>query len=76
MIATDTISQKFILLAMEHYVSSLKLSTKHVYQALPRLLSLWFDFVSIEENHVDFDSKSLNDKKGEILGKGPTQVYL
>jgi hypothetical protein len=46
-ICRDKSTQKFILLAIEHYSAALKLDLKHVYQALPRLLSLWFDFVSI-----------------------------
>lgn len=49
-ICRDKGTQKFILLAIEHYSAALKLDMKHVYQALPRLLSLWFDFVSI---HTD-----------------------
>ena len=43
----DRTCQKFILLAMENYTECLSLDTKHLYQALPRLLSLWFDFVSV-----------------------------
>ncbi len=42
----DVACRKFTLLAIQHYTDCLVLDTKHVYQALPRLLSLWFDFVS------------------------------
>ena len=45
-IAHDPTRQKLILLAMSHYAIALKLSSKHVYQALPRLLALWFEFTS------------------------------
>jgi hypothetical protein len=34
-------------MAIEHHTKALSLDSKHVYQALPRLLSLWFDFTSI-----------------------------
>lgn len=44
----DRVCHKYILLAIDHYATTLKLDMKHVYHALPRLLSLWFDFVSIE----------------------------
>jgi serine/threonine-protein kinase ATR len=45
----DKACQNFILLAMENYTECLFLDSKHLYQALPRLLSLWFDFVSVSE---------------------------
>lgn len=44
----DQSCQRYLLLAMEQYVNALKFSSKHVYQALPRLLSLWFDFTSFQ----------------------------
>lgn len=44
----DAVCQGYILSAMRHYAIALKLDSKHVYQALPRLLSLWFDFASID----------------------------
>lgn len=60
-ICRDKSSQKFILLAIEHYSAALKLDLRHVYQALPRLLSLWFDFVSIypEKGREDGTSPAL-----------------
>lgn len=48
----DKSCQNYVLLAMKHYVLALSLDLKHVYQALPRLLSLWFDFTSIKGNEV------------------------
>ncbi len=47
----DQICQSHTLLAMRMYASALKIDTKHVYQALPRLLSLWFDLVSVARDH-------------------------
>ena len=44
----DAVCQEYILSAMKHYAIALRLDSKHVYQALPRLLSLWFDFASID----------------------------
>jgi serine/threonine-protein kinase ATR len=49
-IAQDSICQIYVLLAIKHYAEATSIDTKHVYQALPRLLSLWFDFTSIEKN--------------------------
>jgi serine/threonine-protein kinase ATR len=43
----DKVCHQNILLAIQHYVEALKLDTKNVYHALPRLLSLWFDFTAI-----------------------------
>lgn len=45
----DEASQRYILMAVEHYAKALTLDSKHLYQALPRLLSLWFEFTSIQE---------------------------
>ena len=43
----DQLSQSYILMAMRNYIESLKSSSKHVYHALPRLLSLWFELTAI-----------------------------
>lgn len=58
-IARDSRCQMYIALAMEHYDKALRLSSKHVYQTLPRLLSLYFEFMAIPtppENSVDVSS--------------------
>ena len=57
-IGLDKTCQKFILMAMNHYAIALKLDTKHVYQALPRLLSLWFEFTSIGKEHTSVDASN------------------
>jgi hypothetical protein len=64
----DKTSQKYILLAMSHYATALKLDAKHVYQALPRLLSLWFDFASIRQDQVKFEGIG-DGSKSEYAGK-------
>ncbi|CAB9501042.1 protein kinase ATR [Seminavis robusta] len=46
-IKKDSWCQQYMLKAMEHYTLSLRLSLKHVYHALPRLLSLWFELSSV-----------------------------
>ena len=38
---------KYIFAAMKEYIEALKLGQKHVFQALPRMLTLWFDFTAI-----------------------------
>jgi hypothetical protein len=53
LVASDLPCQKYIMLSMTHYVAALKISTKHVYQALPRLLSSWFEFTSIQSGQVE-----------------------
>jgi len=50
---TDRICQRNVKQAMQSYSQALSLDTKHVYQALPRLLSLWFDLTSIGGSHPD-----------------------
>jgi serine/threonine-protein kinase ATR len=52
-IASDKCCQKYVLLAMKHYSIAMSLDVRHVYQALPRLLSLWFDCTSIKTREVE-----------------------
>lgn len=49
----DRICHRYAIDALRHYSVTLTLGSKHVYQALPRLLSLWFSFTAIGK-----DSKS------------------
>ena len=51
-VVTDPASQKYVLMVMQHYVHALRLDSRHVYQALPRLLSLWFGFTSIDRSTI------------------------
>jgi hypothetical protein len=64
----DNVCHQYILLAIEHYATTLKLDMKHVYQALPRLLSLWFDFVSVQPPSSD-DNVPPGALKPEYRGK-------
>lgn len=57
----DQICQTHTILAMRMYASALKIDTKHVYQALPRLLSLWFDLVSVARDQSSGESGSKQD---------------
>jgi hypothetical protein len=52
---------------MKHYSLALSLDLKHVYQALPRLLSLWFDFTSIkaEKPEASVATSTKEDSHGE-----------
>jgi hypothetical protein len=47
-IARDKTSMMFIGLSVKHYAESVILDVKRVYQALPRLLSLWFEFTAVQ----------------------------
>jgi hypothetical protein len=49
-ISQDRICQRNILQAVKCYAEALSLDRNHAYHALPRLLSLWFDFTSIRKN--------------------------
>ena len=63
-LASDKTCQRYLRLAINHYAISLQLQVKHVYQSLPRLLSLWFDFTAIR--HCSKSSVS----NGTMSGKG------
>lgn len=49
-ITHDKNCMRYVVLAVKHYAEAVVLDIKHVYQALPRLLSLWFDFTAIKNN--------------------------
>lgn len=59
---------KYLLMAIEQYINALRFNSKHVYQALPRLLSLWFDFSSYGPAEGKESQTSRGKKMGEILG--------
>jgi len=44
----DKNCQNYLIMAMEQYLGALKVVDTHVYQVLPRLLSLWFEYTSVE----------------------------
>lgn len=68
----DAISQAYILQAMEHYGASLRQSLKHVYHALPRLLSLWFELTAIQVPVAERFDVSPHSKKRPtaVIGSG------
>ena len=73
-VSRDKACIRYVVLAIRHFAEALILDVKHVYQALPRLLSLWFDFTSIpsqkftslhsteKENSPELRSKFIFDK--------------
>jgi hypothetical protein len=67
-ISIDFTCQGYVILAIKHYAEALALDIKHVYQALPRLLSLWFDLTSssgIMEGNMTFDQALMDgEQKG------------
>lgn len=62
-ISRDKSCQRYLSLAINHYAISLQLQVKHVYQSLPRLLSLWFDFTAI--NYDFLASKATGTRASE-----------
>jgi serine/threonine-protein kinase ATR len=59
-ISRDSACQQYVLNAMQHYAKALALDSKHVYLALPRLLSLWFEFTAMTGKEGDLDSNTSN----------------
>ena len=88
----DARCQMYIALAMKHYGAALKLSTKHVYQALPRLLSLCFELMAIqtpspekavetavtstEKTQVSYGSRRRSSSGGKTKVDGKVPAYL
>lgn len=61
---------------MEQYISALKYSSKHVYQALPRLLSLWFDFTAYNTIETSGRQKKRSQSNEEALGMKICRIAL
>lgn len=68
-LAQDRLCQKYVYLSVKHFVEALTLDLKHLFQALPRLLSLWFEFsaVNVETSHGEPMSQDTLKKIKEIL---------
>lgn len=64
-ISRDRTCQRYLILAINHYLRSLQLDVKHVYQSLPRLLSLWFEFTAIK---YDFTASKTNERRATTRG--------
>lgn len=59
-ISRDRTLMRYVVLAVMHYAETVVLDVKHVYQALPRLLSLWFDFTAIKDDVTADRPRSLS----------------
>lgn len=49
---------------MKEYGKALELGEKHLYQLVPRLLTIWFDFNSINKMEDTTESSSIPDETG------------
>lgn len=59
----DISCQKYLLQAMKEYGEAVRLSQKHVFEALPKILTLWFDFTAIEGREKESDALHRNQDK-------------
>jgi len=60
----DKSCQRYTLDAIREYGEALRLSQKHIFQALPRLLTLWFDFTAIEGSN---ELAKIQDEVNELM---------
>lgn len=63
---SDKVCRKYLISTIQQYIESLKLGQDHVFQALPRMLTLWFDFTAIvnwDFVKVRADEEEWGDKK-------------
>jgi len=59
----DISCQKYLLQAMNEYGEAVRLSQKHVFEALPKILTLWFEFTAIEGKEKESDVLHRNQDK-------------
>jgi serine/threonine-protein kinase ATR len=59
-LARDRTCQKYLVLAVKHFLEALGLDLKHLFQSLPRLLSLWFEFSSIADEDARSERHTLD----------------
>ena len=48
-LSEDTLCQRYATLCVQHHATALTLNTKHLYESLPRMLSLWLEFTSLAD---------------------------
>lgn len=58
------------------YAKGLHRGHKNLFQALPRLLTLWFDFGSIYQRSAAASNKDLKNVQGKVGTKLPYELYL
>lgn len=76
-IVMDRTCQRYMILAIKHYAEALTLDIKkHVYQAMPRLLSLWFDLTSVKQLAEDGLHYSRGSKLADLNGMSSPIFWL
>ena len=77
----DTCSRQYILQAIKNYGEALQLDNKHVFQALPRLLTLWFDLTAIgndgqaSTSELSESQDQANTLVADLIRKIPAMSY-
>ena len=75
-IRKDRICQKYILEAINQYGEALSKSQKHVFQGLPRLLTLWFDLNALQSDEViGLNQDKANELMVTFMKKIPSISY-
>uniref|UniRef100_A0A7S4J226 non-specific serine/threonine protein kinase n=1 Tax=Odontella aurita TaxID=265563 RepID=A0A7S4J226_9STRA len=76
----DGTCQKYLVLSVAEYGKALQLGQKHVFRALPRLLTLWFDFTTIPPDPTSKESstgvKGKQTRKAQNASINPNQALL
>lgn len=57
LLSEDIPCQKYVVQSIQQYISAIKLDSKHLYQALPRLLSLLFEFTLLDGSMIRKNKK-------------------
>jgi hypothetical protein len=68
-VSRDKACIRYVVLAIKHYAEALILDVKHVYQVLPRLLSLWFDFTGIGKQNGKENIRSAFPESGHEMDR-------
>ncbi|GMH47727.1 hypothetical protein TrVE_jg8933 [Triparma verrucosa] len=66
----DKTCHNYLLQAVEQYFCSLHLGDKHMYQAMPRLLTLWFEFCEIDVEMAEKDKPMGSKRANKAAGYG------
>ena len=63
----DLSCQKYITLTLKEYGEAVRLGKKHEYEALPKLLALWFEFTAVEGRGSESNTLHKNQDKANQL---------
>jgi len=59
-----------LIQAIDHYGAALNLGVKHLFQSLPRLLTMWLEFTSLGDKDAKSAGNDGENRHGDLTNLG------